>query len=121
MVRRVVIPAEDASGKQVAMHFGRAPYLAIFDVDGDETVDRQVAVNRSEHLGGRGHTHDNIMALRPDALIVYSMGPRGLSALEQAGVAVYRTILTETDQAVTAYVHGELAPLTEACAEPHGH
>ncbi|MEM3677447.1 MAG: NifB/NifX family molybdenum-iron cluster-binding protein, partial [Candidatus Bathyarchaeia archaeon] len=94
MNRRVVIPTEDRGtlDGRLSGHFGRSPYFTIVDIDENGVIsDIQAVPNLSEHFGGPGRPSDEILRLQPKAVIVHGMGPRALSILQQAGVAVLKT------------------------------
>jgi predicted Fe-Mo cluster-binding NifX family protein len=121
---RVIIPVIDESGltAQVAEHFGRAPYFAVVDMDESGNVSNTKTVpNVGEHAGGRGQTHDHIVELKPNAIIVYGMGPRGLIAFQNAGIAVLRANTNTVAGNVTAYNDDTLQELTEGCHQAHHH
>lgn len=121
---RVVVPVVDKSGlnAQLAEHFGRAPYFAVVELDEKGEVSEVKTVpNIGEHAGGRGQTHDNILELQPNAIIVYGMGPRGLSAFQRAGVAVLRANANTVSEVIAAYKDNRLQELTEGCHHAHRH
>lgn len=100
----------------LAKHFGRAPYFAVIDLDEDgEVLKIETVSNTGEHFGGTGHMHENILSLKPDAVIVYGMGPRGLSGFQNTGVAVLRANADTVREVITAYKRNELRELTEGC------
>lgn len=122
MGARVVIPVEDESGlnAQIAEHFGRAPYFAVVELDDNGNVSSVKTVpNVGEHAGGMGQSHDHIVKLKPNAIIVYGMGPRGLSAFQDAGVAVLRADVNTVTGVVAAYKEDKLQELTEGCHHAH--
>lgn len=115
---RVVIPVLDETGlyAQLSPHFGRAPYFAVIDVnERGEVTDQKTVPNVSEHFGGTGRPPDRILQLRPDAVIAYGMGPRGLSIFQNARVAVLRAIANTVREVIDAYNRDELQELTEGC------
>jgi predicted Fe-Mo cluster-binding NifX family protein len=115
---RVIIPVMDESGlnAHVAEHFGRAPYFAVIDLDDKGNVSGMKTVpNIGEHAGGMGQTHDHIVNMKPNAIIVYGMGPRGLSAFQNARVAVLRASANTVAGNVAAYNKDTLQELTEGC------
>jgi predicted Fe-Mo cluster-binding NifX family protein len=119
---RVVVPVADDSGltAQIAEHFGRAPYFAVVELDENGNVSNVKTVpNVGEHAGGMGQTHDNIVQLKPNAIIVYDMGPRGLSAFQGAGVAVLRANADTVVAVISAYKQDKLQELTEGCHHAH--
>jgi predicted Fe-Mo cluster-binding NifX family protein len=124
MTARIVVPivSDDGLNSQIAEHFGRAPCFAVVDVDEKGSVSNVKAEpNSSEHCGGQGHAHDNILKLKPNALIVYGMGPRGLTTFQEAGVAVLRANGNTVREVVTAYNEDRLQELTEGCHDAHHH
>lgn len=121
---RIVVPAVDKSGlnAQLAEHFGRAPYFVVVELDEKGEVSEVKTVpNIGEHAGGRGQTHDNILELQPNAIIVYRMGPRGLSTFQSAGVAVLRANANTVSEVIAAYKDDRLQELTEGCHHAHYH
>ena len=124
MHTRIVVPVVDKSGlnAQLAEHFGRAPYFAVVELDENGEVSEVKTVpNIGEHAGGRGQTHDNILELQPNAIIVYGMGPRGLSTFQSAGVAVLRANANTVSEVIAAYKADKLQELTEGCHQAHHH
>ncbi|MFX0106668.1 MAG: NifB/NifX family molybdenum-iron cluster-binding protein [Candidatus Hodarchaeota archaeon] len=120
MVRRILIPSDDPDGKTVAGHFGRAPYFMVIDVGDDEQVEEsRVVPNSGEHSGGRGHAHDNVLQFNPTVIISHGMGPRGLRSFESQRIAVLKAKSTSVEENIKAYMRGELAELTEGCADAH--
>jgi predicted Fe-Mo cluster-binding NifX family protein len=124
MGSRIVIPVVDESGlsAQVAEHFGRAPYFAVVELDESGNVSNvKTVTNVGEHAGGMGQSHDHIVKLKPNAIIVYGMGPRGLSAFQDAGVAVLKANTNTVASNLAAYNENTLQELTEGCHQAHHH
>ena len=121
---KVVVPIVEDRGlnSRIAEHFGRAPYFAVIELnDKGEVIDFRVVSNVGEHFGGPGYTHDYILELKPDAILVYGMGPRGLSTFQSKGIAVFKAEKDTVKEVIIAYVRGELRELTEGCARAHHH
>jgi len=124
VLAKIVVPVADKSGlnSQLAEHFGRAPYFAVVELDENGEVSQiRTVPNIGEHAGGRGQTHDNILELQPNAIIVYGMGPRGLSTFQSAGVAVLRANANTVREVIAAYKEDRLEELTEGCHHAHHH
>ena len=124
MKTRVAVPVVDESGlnAQLAEHFGRAPYFAVVELDENGEVSNVRTVpNVGEHAGGMGYTHDNILELKPNAIIVYGMGPRGLSSFQSAGVAVLKANANTVKEVIAAYKDDKLQELTEGCHHARHH
>lgn len=115
---KVVVPVADERGldAQLAEHFGRAPYFVIAELEENGEVSSLKTVsNIGEHFGGMGSPHDGILELKPNAIIVYGMGPRGLSSFQEAGVAVLKANANTVREVIAAYKENELQELTEGC------
>ncbi|MGY5875619.1 MAG: NifB/NifX family molybdenum-iron cluster-binding protein [Candidatus Thorarchaeota archaeon] len=117
---RILVPVRSQEGILVAEHFGRAPFFAVIEltVEG-EVSGKTVHPNAGEHSGGRGHAHDNVLRLGPNAVIVRGMGPRGLNSFQRANVAVLRANSESVDEIISAYTKRELEELTEGCSDAH--
>lgn len=124
MTDRLIVPAEDQNGlsARLAEHFGRAPYFAVVDFDENgEVANVKTVQNVSEHAGGMGYAHDHILELKPNAIVVYGMGPRGLITFQSAGVAVLKANANTVGEVVNAYKQDKLQELTEGCEHAHHH
>lgn len=117
---RIVIPVLDESGfdAQISGHFGRTSYFAVIDLDENGNVAEQKTVpNVRERFGGSGGRADSVLRLKPNAIIVYDMGRRGLNIFQNVGVAVLRTRARTVREALLAYNQDKLEELTEGCHE----
>lgn len=117
---RIVIPVEDDRGlnSRLSEHFGRAPLFLMIELDERGRVLKQETIrNEGEHFGGRGRPADRILQLKPDAIIVYGMGPRALSIFQQAKVAVLKANSNLVRDLIPSYVRDELEELTEGCRQ----
>ncbi len=74
-------------------------------------------LNEGEHFRGKGRPADRILQLKPDAVIVYGMGPRALSIFQQAKVAVLKANSNVVRDLISSYVRDELEELTEGCRQ----
>jgi predicted Fe-Mo cluster-binding NifX family protein len=122
MTNRIVVPIVSDSGldSQIAEHFGRAPYFAVVDLDEKGAVSNvKTMPNAGEHCGGQGQAHDNILKLKPNAIVVYGMGPRGLTTFQDAKVAVLRADGKTVREVIAAHNEDRLQELTEGCHEAH--
>ena len=115
---KVVVPVADERGldAQLAEHFGRAPYFVTAELEENcEVSSVKTVSNIGEHFGGMGSAHDGILELKPNAIIVYGMGPRGLSSFQEAGVAVLKANANTVREVIAAYKENRLQELTEGC------
>jgi predicted Fe-Mo cluster-binding NifX family protein len=119
---RIIIPTAEDKGlsSELAEHFGRAPYFTVIDLDAEgEVLSVKAVVNSGEDVGGTRLTHDNILELKPNAIIVCGMGPRGIMSFQNAGVAVFKANADNLEEIITAYKENSLDGLAEGCHEAH--
>ena len=115
---RIVIPVMDESGlnARLSEHFGRAPYFSVVELNENGSISNQRTVsNVGEHLGGSGRRADFILQLKPNAIITYGLGPRGLNIYQSVRVAVLRANPNTVREVIAAYNKDELEELTEGC------
>lgn len=118
MGARIVIPVLDETGlnAHLSEHWGRSPYFAVVELDENgQVVSQRIVPNVGEHFGGSGRPVNNILRLKPDAVITYGMGPRGLRTCQSVGVAVLRANANTVREVIAAYNNDELEELTEGC------
>ena len=99
---KVLIPVLDKNGEQsrISPHFGRAPYLALVDIDESgkilgisftEGEGPHEERGESEHASAiRKGIHERIIGLRPDAIMVMRIGPRALYDFITHGIRIMR-------------------------------
>jgi predicted Fe-Mo cluster-binding NifX family protein len=123
MTTRIVIPVEDENGLEshVAQHFGRAPYFAVVDLENGQLTKITIQPNTGEHTGGIGSPHDNLLALKPNAIVVFGMGPRGLQSFQNSNITVLKADSDHVSAIVESFKAGKLAELNTACEHAHHH
>ena len=125
MSKRIMMPVEDETGLEakVAHHFGMAPYFAIVELDENQITPKvKTEPNRSEHMGGvPGHSHESFLALKPDIVIAYSMGPGALNTFLDAGVTVLEATASTVKGNIESFKKGKLTGLVSACQHAHHH
>jgi len=117
---RIVIPVVDESGldAQISEHFGRTPFFAVIDLDENGQITEQKTVpNAGEHFGGGGRRAGFILDLKPNVIIAYGMGPRGISIYQSERVAVLKANSRKVKDVIMAYNKDKLEELTEGCHE----
>jgi predicted Fe-Mo cluster-binding NifX family protein len=123
-VVRLVIPIEsfDIERSVISPHFGRAPEFAVVDLSREGRVISITSErNVSGHCGGQSGPETLVADLKPDALVVRGMGPRGVAAFQNNGIAVLTGPVSNLGEAVEAYLAGRLGCLTEPCKDArHG-
>jgi predicted Fe-Mo cluster-binding NifX family protein len=125
MTKRIMMPVEDEAGldAQLAHHFGRAPFFAIVEFDEKQNILKVKAEsNRSEHMGGApGHSHESFLALKPDIVIAYTMGPGALHTFQDAGVTVLEANANTVKGNIESFKAGKLKDLVGGCEHAHHH
>ena len=124
MTKRIVMPVENQAGLEapIAEHFGKAPYYAVVDLDKNNAVSNiKTEMNRSEHAGGVGLPHENLLVLKPDVFVVYGMGPGCLRSLQSTGMIVLKAVGNTVNDIVTAFKEGQLKALEGGCEHHHEH
>ena len=115
---RIVIPVSEESGlgARLSEHFGRASYFAVIELDENGRIlKHRIVPNIGEHFGGSGRRADFILQLKPNVIIAYGMGPRGLNIFQGSRVAVLRANSNTVGDVIAAYNRNELEELTEGC------
>jgi predicted Fe-Mo cluster-binding NifX family protein len=125
MTKRIMMPVEDEKGleSKVAHHFGMAPYFAIVELDENQKTPKvKIEPNRSEHMGGApGHSHESFLALKPDVVVAYSMGPGALNTFLGAGISVLEATAITVKGNIESFKEGKLKELSRGCEHAHHH
>jgi len=123
MKTKVIIPVSDKKGlnARIAEHFGRAPFYAVLELNDQKIESIKTLENKGEHFGGQGHMHEHILDQRPNAIITYGIGPRGLVGFQEAGIAVLKANADTVKDVIASYNEDKLQELTEGCHEAHHH
>jgi predicted Fe-Mo cluster-binding NifX family protein len=124
MVKRIIIPVENESGlnAHVAQHFGRAPYFAVVELDEKgQALSVKTEPNTGEHMGGTGHPHDKLLALKPDVIIAFGMGPGGLHSFQNADVTLLKAVDATVQETIDSFKEGKLMELSGGCEHAHHH
>ena len=108
---------------KVAHHFGMAPYFAIVELDENQKSPKvKIEPNRSEHMGGaHGHSHESFLALKPNVVIAYSMGPGALNTFQDAGITVLKATENTVKGNIESFKEGKLKELAGGCEHAHHH
>jgi predicted Fe-Mo cluster-binding NifX family protein len=122
--KRIVIPTENQADieSKAAQHFGQAPYFTVIELnEKSEPTNISSHPNTGEHMGGTGHPHENLLALKPDVIIAYAMGIGGLQSFQNAGVLVLKAEGNTVKEIMANYSQGKLNVLTGGCPHAHEH
>ena len=118
---KIVIPAENDTGKTLSAHFGRAPYFAWYVIENGQIKEEGVAKNTSDHFGGVGAPPETIKSLGGEVVISSGMGMRAIQMFQALGIAVLKGVSMDSLENVKAFIKGGLEELTEGCLEGHAH
>ena len=118
---KIVIPAENETGKTLSAHFGRAPYFAWYVVEDGQVKESGVAKNVSDHFGGVGAPPEKIKELGGEVVISSGMGMKAIQMFQALGLAVLKGVSMDSLENVDAFIQGGMEELTEGCLEGHGH
>jgi predicted Fe-Mo cluster-binding NifX family protein len=124
MTKKIVIPVNNEGGLDatLAQHFGRAPYFAVVELNQNgQIANNKTVANTGEHMGGTGHPHENLLALKPDVIITYAMGPGGLQSFQNAGITVLKAEGNTVKEVMISFNEGKLKELTGGCEHAHEH
>ncbi len=118
---KVVIPVEDKKAALLSEHFGRAPFFASYDIVDGEVVGPEVVPNSSDHFGGSGNPPEKILSLGAEVVISMGMGMKAINLFQQAGVAVLKSEVNGSEEALEEFNAGNLPELTEGCLHSLDH
>ncbi|MCL4447169.1 MAG: NifB/NifX family molybdenum-iron cluster-binding protein [Thermoplasmatales archaeon] len=95
---RVIVPVLDRNNEysRVSPHFGRAPYLAIVEVEDSKIKSMQFVQGEGPHKEDRteeektkaASIHGIVLDLKPDAIIATRIGPRAVEDFTRAGIEI---------------------------------
>ena len=119
---KICIPTETNLGAESAVyvHFGSAPFFAIFNSDDQslKTIDNSGRI----HVHGQCHPAKELIDLKIDAVISAGMGQRAVRNLNNTGIRVYLTDTGSTvQQIIEKFSRNELTELSaEHACQGHG-
>ena len=101
----------------VFQHFGKTKFFKVYDVENQQVIS-------SEVIGSNGAGHGALAGLLADravdVLICGGIGAGAQAALEEAGVELCAGAQGDADEAVEAYLKGELISSGVNCNHHHG-
>jgi len=118
---KIVIPAEDETGKTLSAHFGRAPNFAWYLIEDGMIKENGVVKNTSDHFGGIGAPPEKIKSLGGEVVISSGMGMKAIQMFQALGIAVLKGVSMDSLENVKAFIEGDMEELTEGCLEGHAH
>ncbi len=123
---RIAISVESNDGldSAVAHHFGRCPYFALVDMEGNEV--QAIKVIDNPYYSGHqvGEVPKFIHEQKADVMLSGGMGGRAIQFFREYGINVATGATGAVRAALENYIAGELreaAPCAESVAHGHGH
>ncbi len=95
---RLIFPTDESNGylSKRGAHFGKAKFYTIVTLENDKIVDVECVTNQGHSGGACSNAVTNIMALKPDALVVSGIGGSPAQGFAQAGLDLYFDQSSET-------------------------
>ena len=101
----------------VFQHFGKTEYFKLYEVEDNKVVSSEVM---SSNGTGHGALAGLLAERSVEVLICGGLGGGAQAALAEAGIEVCSGAKGDTDQAVEAYLKGELVSTGANCDHHHG-
>lgn len=92
---------ENAECSRVASHFGRAPCLALVDIESE--ICQTSRIEKSVRRRNRYDTAGKILEMGPDIVLCRSLGEGALNRLSESGIKVYRVKARTVCEAVISF------------------
>jgi len=126
---KIAVATED--GTIISSHFGRSPWFAVYKIEDDKIIEREMRKNTftghfraghrhhydTEHVpgSGDGHGHHSVGEGLKDCNVVISngMGRKAWEDLRKQGIEMIVTDESDIEKAVVMYLAGELKDKTE--------
>ena len=106
---RIAVPCSDNNGleSRISMHFGRSPYYAFVDVEGDKIKNFEiVTVPFEEHEPG--DLPNFVKERGGDIVIAYGMGRRAIDFFNQLGIDIITGASGTVKEVVDAFLKNRL-------------
>lgn len=120
----IAVSAETNQGpdSRVAHHFGRCPFFALVEVEGDSVQSISVIDNPFFAAHQPGQVPGFIHQQKAEVMISGGMGGRAIQFFSQFGIAAATGAAGTVAEAAESYLKGELTAAS-SCAESraHGH
>jgi predicted Fe-Mo cluster-binding NifX family protein len=119
---RIAVSADENNGLHsvVSPHFGRCPYYALVDLDGQEVNQVNVVANPNYGRHAPGTVPLFIQAQGADVMLAGGMGRRAVAMFEQLGIQAATGASGTVGHAVEQYLSGGLLG-AEPCLTSQGH
>jgi predicted Fe-Mo cluster-binding NifX family protein len=111
---KIIYPTDENMGylSKRGAHFGKAKFYTVVTLEEGKIVDVEGVANPGHNSGACGNAVANIMALKPDALVVSGIGGSPAQGFAKAGLDVYVDSTSATVQeSIDALLQGRLESL----------
>ncbi len=112
---RIAVPYEDG---QVFQHFGHTEQFKFYDVENGQVVNEQLADTNGN---GHGALAGFLKSSKVDVLLCGGIGAGAKNALAEAGIQLYGGISSAADDAVKAFLSGNLSYNPDVQCSHHDH
>lgn len=119
----ISLQTNDGLDSMVAQHFGRCPYFALVDMDGNEVQTIEVIDNPYFNGHQAGEIPQFIHGQQVNVMLSGGMGGRAIQFFQQFGIQAATGAAGTVRQTLETYLGGELreaAPCAESVAHGHG-
>lgn len=106
---RIAIPCSNNNGlkSEISMHFGRSPYYAFVDVEGNKIKNFEILpVPFAEH--GPGDLPNFVKENKGEVVIAYGMGGSAVDFFNQLGIDVITGASGRVEEVVDAFLKNRL-------------
>ena len=119
---RIAVSAETNQGleSQVAHHFGRCPFFALVEVEGEQIESARIIDNPYYAGHQPGQVPGFIKEQEADVMLSGGMGGRAIQFFEGFGITPATGANGTVANAVNCYLQGDLREAS-SCAESHAH
>lgn len=116
-IMRIAVTYENG---QIFQHFGHTEQFKVYDVENGEIVNQQILFTMGS---GHGALAGFLTLNKVDVLICGGIGGGAQTAVTQAGISLFGGVSGDADEAVKAYLAGNLSfnPDVKCSHHDHGH
>ena len=103
---------------EIFQHFGRTPQFKTYEVANDKIISSKVIDTNGT---GHGALVGFLKSLGTEVLICGGIGGGAQAAMNEAGIRLFAGVEGDADEAVTAFLSGNLPEVGEATCNHHDH
>lgn len=114
---KIAVPTK---GGMVDEHFGHCESFTIATVDEAKTITARESFTPPPQCGCKSDLIPTLLSMGVSVLVAGNMGEGAVMRLRQSGIQVFRGACGPVDEALAAYLAGNLTDRDELC-QHHGH